>query len=85
MTQLLDRRFNALSLALIELQAVNAEEWRKFVILRGTARVSADMTLLTETIRGINEVKQKICSEKCWPHPENEDGSLIIPHFISIF
>ncbi|OGI68694.1 hypothetical protein A2738_00070 [Candidatus Nomurabacteria bacterium RIFCSPHIGHO2_01_FULL_42_15] len=63
-TQLLDRRFNALSLALIELQAVNAEEWRKFVILRGTARVSADMTLLTETIRGINEVKQKISRAK---------------------
>ena len=60
----LDRRLNTLSLALIELQAVIPEEWRQFIVLRGTAQSSTYMTRLTEIARGLDEVKQKISRAK---------------------
>lgn len=60
----LKRRLNTLSLALIELKAVTPEEWRQFIILRGTEKSSVETARLTEIISGIGEVKQKISRAK---------------------
>ncbi len=53
-------RLNALKLALIELEAVTLEEWRQFATFEGEEKLSTNITRLTESIREIDEIKQKI-------------------------
>ena len=63
-TERLNRRLNTLSLALIELKAVTPEEWRQFIVFRGASQSSTDTACLTEIIRGVDEVKQRISRAK---------------------